>query len=505
MMQNRYIISLKEETYSPKKKATTVKFSAFVKEQRILLGEIEGKKVSTKDLAKRMGLDYEVFRKVINKQKPTKKRDFIIVLCAILYLYQEKTNEALSLYGMPELDKKNERDRILINILDDRAYYLPTADEYDEQDESSMQVIQEINNQLSLNHQAILDIADRRGGKPAMKSLYPYTMLRKRVECRTDELIYEDPFSSLQTLYEPEKYRIFAEMWVVDKRSQRKYHLTAEPEGYYTKSTILEDAPQNGERSNVVHQNEEAPDEKLQKKYEQFQTSEIEYEQFQSLDKTDSFRECFLDLKRMAASELKSILLCIKDTKNYKGRKSARIIDGQMHVFFEEFNYSVPELGEYYLLDYSEGKYSFSVSEESRFMELYLKPELYKKLYRKKATVKEEYESAKENTDNLFQNAGNNAFIGLRRSAFRCMKEELDVFIETIRKKETKIRNADLAFESPSDLLQYFGIVSDHIEQDNKILDLPALKNAFELGLDSVEEIWSFLRNCKSLEIEELL
>lgn len=138
-------------------------------------------------------------------------------------------------------------------------------------------------------------------------------------------------------------------------------------------------------------------------------------------------------------------------------------------------------------------------------MELYLKPELYKKLYRKKATVKEEYESAKENTDNLFQNAGNNAFIGLRRSAFRCMKEELNVFIETIRKKETKIRNADLAFESPSDLLQYFGIVSDHIEQDNKILDLPALKNAFELGLDSVEEIWSFLRNCKSLEIEELL
>jgi hypothetical protein len=54
--------------------------------------------MSTRELAQKLGIDNEMFRKIINKEKPTKKRDCIIAICAMIHFDLNKTNEALILY-----------------------------------------------------------------------------------------------------------------------------------------------------------------------------------------------------------------------------------------------------------------------------------------------------------------------------------------------------------------------------------------------------------------------
>lgn len=58
-------------------------FSQFIKEKRKLeKGQSNNKNITTRELASRLSIDYEMFRKILNMNKPTKKRDCIIAICA---------------------------------------------------------------------------------------------------------------------------------------------------------------------------------------------------------------------------------------------------------------------------------------------------------------------------------------------------------------------------------------------------------------------------------------
>ena len=58
-----------------------------------------------------LGISYEMFRKILNQQKPTKKRDCIIAICAALNLAPDEVDLALNLYNyMPSLDPYSDRD-----------------------------------------------------------------------------------------------------------------------------------------------------------------------------------------------------------------------------------------------------------------------------------------------------------------------------------------------------------------------------------------------------------
>ena len=53
-------------------------FAQFIRDKRKEYNEDSGKEISTRYLGKMIGIDYEMFRKIINQEKPTKKRDCII-------------------------------------------------------------------------------------------------------------------------------------------------------------------------------------------------------------------------------------------------------------------------------------------------------------------------------------------------------------------------------------------------------------------------------------------
>ena len=160
--------------------ADQISFSNYIKEKRKLETSPSGKKnLSTRELAERLDIDYEQFRKILNMNKPTKKRDCIIAICAALRLNSEETDEALILYQyMPVLDPNNPRDDLLIEILEEQF--------------SNPLTISAINQRLVRNGYPELDIIDHRPSiKPASeKNDAPYKLLKKQARTFSDDLIF---------------------------------------------------------------------------------------------------------------------------------------------------------------------------------------------------------------------------------------------------------------------------------------------------------------------------
>lgn len=50
--------------------------------------------IKTRELAQRVGINYEMFRKILNKTKPNQPRDCIIAICAALFLSEYETNDS---------------------------------------------------------------------------------------------------------------------------------------------------------------------------------------------------------------------------------------------------------------------------------------------------------------------------------------------------------------------------------------------------------------------------
>ena len=77
-------------------------------------------RVKTRELSERVGIDYEMFRKILNKHKPNQPRDCIIAICAALFCSVEETNKALFYYDdMPGLDATEGcRDYFIIQALE---------------------------------------------------------------------------------------------------------------------------------------------------------------------------------------------------------------------------------------------------------------------------------------------------------------------------------------------------------------------------------------------------
>ena len=483
MDQSGHLLHAIEKSYERTQHRKKGAFSAFVEEHRKALAKLEGGRVTTRELAVRMGIEYEQFRKIINKQKPTKKRDFVIALCAVLEVDSEKTNNALGLYDMPPLNTEYPRDDELINILEEQL---------------TMELsVEEINRRLVRNKHQPLDLIDRRGLEAENKIKYPFTLLRKRTECRTDELYYGDFYDSLQTEYQPDRYRIYSEMWLDDEENHRGFRLTANPSGQF----IREDYPLMEDSIHVYH----------------------------DLNETGEFRDCFIELKSLAMSELKLMAGYLRDTKNYLERKSATIIDNCLHVYYETYNYTIPELGEYYLMDFSNGVFKLSISKESRFMQLYLSCDVYNTLYGKgEISVLEEYESV-DAIEVYYSDKPKDAMLmKYRVNAYKKMKTELEAFIQKLKNKEIHIRKTSQILDDRYAVLQFFGVADafdceydeeygfiTNAKKETATLTIPDgrevlltvtdFEKAFELGFDTIEDIDSFRSKWGSLEISEII
>lgn len=281
---------------------------------------------------------------------------------------------------------------------------------------------------------------------------------------------------------------------------------------------------------------------------------------FADLEEAGEYREYFAKLDSAVEAERRKMYDFLGDSRNYRRRISARVIDNEMHAFCETYNFDVPEAGEYFLMDYCRGRYSFTVSDRSRFMRLYMPEDKYKQVYGDAPDkVLESYNSTSEIYYAAAETAEGAEFgamdkgerMAWRIFAFRKMKREIKKLIRRLktgrahicnknvfntgeaRKKYAMARNVIRYYEAKKAFMAAIGIEWDEEDDFNcysneeelrdcykasKVkaeftlpdgrkfsLDGKDLLKSFELGLEDIGDIGRFLLRYGSLRIRDCL
>ena len=459
-------------------------FAKYIKEKREENNEALGLEMSTRDLGTIIGIDYEMFRKILNQQKPTKKRDCIIAICVALDMYPGDIDYALGLYQyMPALDEENPRDRFIKSQI---AGNLKIS-------------VAELNKRLIQFGFPGLDIQDKRSSKKKTSAedvivKLPYKVLELKVRTPIDnDYYYGDPYDSLCTTYDPSRCRSTGDMLIGDSSKKEYYHLTASTDGYMSSS---------------VYRNGGLP------------TS------YKSLEECGIFKDYFIELHNTIALEKERLLSILKDTKNYQHRASARLINDKICVFYEEFNYIMPELNEYYVMSYASGKYILRVYNESAFMIYYLISDEYKRYYGDcQPEPIETYESL-EQIEHLLssvkKNSPDNARYRMRKKAFERIKPSIDTLLSDIKAGNKYIQNLNAIYDYPEETLKYYDVeaafqctyneefgdiigysdAADFTSESGATISitLQDIFKAFEYGFPNINEIYRIKEQYGSIE-----
>lgn len=458
-----------------------VSFAKYIKEKRREALSHSGdskQSMSIDEHAELLGLSKEMYRKILNKQKPNQSRDCIIAICATLQLDQDDTDKALHLYGsMPKLDEESPRDELIINVLNgavDDVIGLDTIDKC-----------------LKASGFVPLSIIDHRKKRSTVECSSeafscPYQVLDKKVNVSMDEIVYGDPYGSLSTAYDFSRFRYSATMWLDDTTRKCVYKLTAVTNG----DCLLETHPVRNE-------------------------TDKPFVAYKSPSESGEFSVYFMELLGLAKNEQKKMEMFLNDTKNYKERTGAGIHNDRIHIYYETYNYALPELQEYYLMEYIDGVYRLSVSKQSLFMSKYLTESEYMEHYGTPSnSVVASFDSI-EGIETLI--AGEQRYsiketiLRYRKGAYTRMKNEVEKTLREIEGRKLFIRDLSSCFYDEDDrVCEFYGVAKEfdcttdeeydyvYAQKDRATLQyadgeievtLKELCRAFELGFSSIDEI----------------
>ena len=419
-------------------------------------------------IAEKLGVSKEMLQKRINKQKPTTKRDFIIGVCAVLGCNSAETNQALRLYDyMPALDTDNRRDDCIIDYLEEHAEQISS--------------IEDVDSFLTSRNLPKLNIIDHRGvNKNCSKYNIsrPYKVIKKTMRTYYDE---GDRYDSLETAYDFRNK--CAVVFIVEKSKNDNILLQAWSDGKLMIGTFT-----NSKKPQIYNNPDEAG----------------EY--------SDYFRE----MLQLAIQEQRKIDEYLNDTKNYPFRFSANLKNDSIHIFYEQFNYTYPERNEYYMMEYINRCFRFSISNRSMFMQEYLSQNEYNTHFRTYSnTNRTIYNSELEiqnQLDDLRADYYEVNVLKSRLNAFKTLGSKVEEVLEQLRERKIFVRNHNMIWDCNSvEVCRYFGVESEfeciYDENSDELfanksqiklnaengkivtLSLNELRRAFELGYTDISQI----------------
>lgn len=463
-----------DEKYADEHKQVDRKaFSKFIREKRKEYNDKYGKEICTRDLGDMLGIESEMFRKILNQQKQTKKRDCILAICFALRMSSDGFDEALDLYQhMPLLDCEDDpRDEFIVS-----------------QSGKDM-TVEELDKLLVKRGYPALDIQNKRSERknPETNMVLPYNVLKEQIKTPVfNRYMHGDMYDSLCTEYEPSEYGCTGIMYLENTINGIRLRLTVSENIY------------NGT-----------------KKYAMENAKNIEnYKEYDSLDMTGDFKAFFISIENAITKEKRKIFRLLNDTRNYQLRTSARLINDHVCTFAEEYNYAVPELNEFFVLQYTEGQYRFGVFRKSEFMHLYLNAEDYRKYYGKyNPAQKVSYSSLEEIKDRLGsvdERSDEHMLLKMYIRSFENLKKNVDELYDKIRSRKAFIRNLDYIYDRRIDVLRYYHLeeafecrfdemdeIIDHLDSRTYIdengnaveITLEDIEQAFELGYEDIGQI----------------
>lgn len=445
----------------------------YFKRQRKILhqanSELGDEFCSTQKMAENLELSADMLQKKLNGSKPL-SREWLIAICAAFGLDCIRTNKVLNFAGFPKLDFELPWELFIADFLNEknninRPHTLKEINDYLAENGCN-----DICSKFKRNKDVQSDSSNKKSEQYEIK---------KVVKIITD---YEEIWSI--GLEYNLRSRVLAIAYLI-KNGETKYTLQA---------------PSNGKHFSLEEKG-------ITTTYE-------------NISETGDFACYFSELLAIARYEQKKMDFRAFDTKRYyKYRLSANIINDSIHVFCEKFNYYTPERDEYYLLEYIDGHFRFSVSEQSMFMKAYLSEEEYNKHY----GYIQESERIIYNSYNEIPTEAvsiEKKILMNRRNAFI---ELSDIIIDTIRnfKKSGCVRHLNEAFKNPLDIFEYYHLEKDFdctydeeelkISPANKKINIPynnetvsicigELQRAFELGLNDSGQICRIKKKYSSIQ-----
>ncbi len=498
-----------KDCLNPYKQIEKNDFAEFIRQQRKKYNDEFGDDLTTPKLGERIGIASEMFRKILNQEKPTKKRDCIIAICVVLNMNTEDIDKALNLYQhMPPLNPSNPREQIIIEMVDkDRTVS-----------------IKAINHRLKYYNFEELDVQNKRDGKMKKAMLAAldsdYEILEMKVRTPIDiDMFYGDNYNSLCTTYDPSRCAVSGYIYLANKKDKSIVILEVSSTGLRSSRLLKKDAV----RAHKTKTKKTVKDDSLKL--------------YDSIEETGEFKNFFIELENSIGIERHKNLCTLNDTKSYYSRTSARLIDDRISVFTEQFNYVIPELNEYFILSRQSGKYALYVYNQSAFMAWYLSEMDYKRFYgTSMPTSKETYESI-EQLEKLLESekakepktSGEKFVVAqacvryqMRIKAFKALMTKVDTLYQKIKDRSEFIRNLKEIYHIPEETLKYFEIEDDfnceYDEEygdiikslDSKDYELPGgttinialndIYRAFELGFSDIKEICRIKAKYGSIE-----
>ena len=451
-------------------------FAIFIR-QKLTKSNTHKNFITRQELSSRMGVEWDTLKKVINKNRETASRDYIIAICSQIGMNSEETNMALYLYNMPPLccgsadDTPSEyfkRDDLLITILENASVNYMSLDDID--------------NELFSHKLRPLNLPYR---KSKFKKLSNYKVIDEAKRIDIEDSFFKE-YNSLEDQFKIKNYSCVNSMLIeLDE----------------TKEKLVLKYRSNGECS--VHEFDRI-------------TNPIPKISYKTIDDVDEYPYCFARLRIKNKSEIKKLSLQLDDTKNYKERISAKYRDGKIVIFIERFNYYVPELNEYYFVEYSNGEWNYSISKKSQFMFNKMNEDEYLNIYN-------EYDAMKiasgHSIDELIESYNNylsgmiiNDYIKKRiRKEMPNLEEKIVLLINKLKNREIFIRNPEIVKDEinpeyslcryfkvvdkfkfrkeKDDYEEYYSLVKSEILYKGIIISISDLYSAFELGLKTIDDI----------------
>lgn len=181
--------------------------------------------IKTRELAQRVGINYEMFRKILNKTKPNQPRDCIIAICAALFLSECETNDALFYYDdLPRLDDTPGcRESYIIQTLEGNIGRLDELKFVNQMDDLKFlnQSVAEVNKTLQSKGFSELRLSNKiksKESKIVVQSDEEVDKYSLTTEIRSDRFSFQD---SLCEKYHPNQYRVETQMKIMYPENMR--------------------------------------------------------------------------------------------------------------------------------------------------------------------------------------------------------------------------------------------------------------------------------------------
>ena len=452
-----------------KQEGSYTNFTEYIKQKMDSYKQKSIKKFGERELAEKVGISYEMMRKIISRGKETKKRDMIITICIALEMNQSETDIALLLYDFVPLRESNLRDLVIINAIWDNEGIPGT------------------NQKLELCGFEPLNITGRKNRKKDHDYLMNddkalYTVLNRETAAYTP--LYGNE-CALSGRYYPNNFDCVARMKL--KENATGNVLMLEWDGI---SGAVFDLDSSG-------------------KYIERDACRPKWKRETDLD----LQIYFESLSHLVDMKMQACINQLNDTRNYGIRVTAEFNGTDLTFYGEAFNYDHPEYSEYYQMELNSEKMICSVSTCSLFMERYLGADQYKKLYGPCRSEKfihwTSIEEAASCENSSVTGEGLVYFPGettaVRKNYFRKLEKAFDEVLTKLAARDLFVINAREVFNI-DDLIKWFEVQKEldcRWDEEFPEYEFVPHKDSFTAP-DGIETTWQDLYRALELGMKSI-